>query len=59
MENKGKPVVNDFLAQVVANVSNENNPGLNITPDDPRVQEHAITLEKFFGEMLKGKTGGK
>jgi len=44
---------NDFLAQVVANVSNENNPGLNITPDDPRVQEHAKKLEKCLEEMLK------
>lgn len=46
---------NDFLAHVIANVSNENNTGLNITPDDLRVQEHAKKLEKFFGEMIKWK----
>ena len=52
-----KPEANDFLTHVIAHETNKNHPELNITPDDPRVIEHAKKLEMFFGEMLKGKRG--
>jgi len=46
---------NDFLTHVIAAETNKNHPELNITPDDPRVQEHAKIVEKFLEEMLKDK----
>jgi len=52
-----EPEANDFLTHIIAHETNKNRPELNITPDDPRVIEHAKKLEECLGEMLKGKQG--